>query len=377
MKNPKRSSLTRAIVAGLALGAGSVCASPETQSNDSVTIYSRMQPGAVAPETYRPTAGRHYGGQVPGYAIVRHDRPYDLERGVQVLRVSDVAALIDPTTVTFASLDDPRTRVLEQSFQFDLVSQARLLERYLGETVTVELPRGDNVDLVEGTLLGAGDGLTLQLADGSVRAIRSYSNIHFSQLPGGLITKPTLEWLLDSPKSGRQQTRIAYETQGMTWWADYNVIYDESRGCSMDLAGWVSIINQSGASFENAKLKLIAGDVIDDMYEGVQALIDAGKVNPDRVCAFGGSYGGYGTAQSLVRHNDFYKCGVVIAGVFDFKVMMKLTDIAATAEVAHRHGALLVLDTLGEPDQPFRVLQGNPGNHTYVDCALLRALHNR
>ena len=70
--------------------------------------------------------------------------------------------------------------------------------------------------------------------------------------------------------------------------------------------------------------------MIDDMYEGVQALIDAEKVNPDRVCAFGGSYGGYGTAQSLVRHNDFYKCGVIIAGVFDFKVMMKLTDIADT-----------------------------------------------
>jgi hypothetical protein len=103
--------------------------------------------------------------------------------------------------------------------------------------------------------------LTLQLDDGSVQAIRHYGNIRFSQLPGGLITKPTLEWLLDSPSNGEQQTRIAYETQGMTWWADYNVIYDESRGCSMDLSGWVSIINQSGASFENAKLKLIAGDV--------------------------------------------------------------------------------------------------------------------
>ena len=254
-------SIVHKVCTGLtiaALGAGPAIAA---ESSDSVTIYSRMQPGAVSPETYRPTAGRHYGGQVPGYAIVRHDRPYELERGVQALRVSDVAALIDPTTVTFASLDDPRTRVLEQSFQFDLVSQARLLQRYLGETVTVELPRGDSVDLVEGTLLGAGDGLTLQLADGSVRAIRSYSNIHFSQLPGGLITKPTLEWLLDSPGSGRQQTRIAYETQGMTWWADYNIIYDESRTCSMDLSGWVSIINQSGASFEDAKLKLIAGDV--------------------------------------------------------------------------------------------------------------------
>jgi hypothetical protein len=259
-----RQPIVHKVRTGLAIGAIGLCSASALAApagSDSVTIYSRMQPGAVAPETYRPTAGRHYGGQVPGYAIVRHDRPYALQRGTQSLRISDVAALIDPTTVTFASLDDPRTRVLEQSFQFDLVSQARLLERYLGQEVTVELPRGDHVDLVEGTLLGAGDGLTLQLADGSVQAIRSYGNIRFSELPGGLITKPTLEWLLDSPSGGTQQTRIAYETQGMTWWADYTVIYDESRSCEMDLSGWVSIINQSGAGFENARLKLIAGDV--------------------------------------------------------------------------------------------------------------------
>jgi hypothetical protein len=97
--------------------------------------------------------------------------------------------------------------------------------------------------------------------DGSVRAIRSYHNLLFDQLPGGLITQPTLEWLLDSPATGRQQTRIAYETQGMTWWADYNIVYDESRACTLDLSAWVSIINQSGTGFRNARLKLIAGDV--------------------------------------------------------------------------------------------------------------------
>lgn len=83
-----------------------------------------------------------------------------------------------------------------------------------------------------------------------------------------------------------------------------------------------------GPNFEYAGYGEWGSRMIDDMYEGVLALIDAGKVNPDRVCAYGGSYGGYGTAQSLVRHNDFYKCGVIIAGVFDLKTMMKLTDIA-------------------------------------------------
>ena len=119
----------------------------------------------------------------------------------------------------------------------------------------------DDIRLVEGTLIGATDGLTLQLEDGSVQAMRSYGNIRFPELPGGLITRPTLEWLLDSPVAGPQSTRIAYETSGMTWWADYTIVYDESTSCTMDLSAWVTIINQSGAGYEDARLKLIAGDV--------------------------------------------------------------------------------------------------------------------
>ncbi len=252
-------------VLGIALGLGLAAPawSADLASDDSVTIYSKMQPGAVSPDLYRPVGGRHNGGNIPGYATVRQDRSFDIARGVSDLRVTDVAALIDPTTVTFTSRDVPETRVLEQSFKFDLVSQAKLLERYLGERITVEQPRGDSVDLVEGTLLGIGDGLTMQLDDGSIQALRSWGNVRFSQLPGGLITRPTLEWKLDSPRSGSQNTRIAYETQGMTWWADYNIIYTEAGAnrCEMDLSAWVSIINQSGAGFDNARVKLIAGDV--------------------------------------------------------------------------------------------------------------------
>ena len=258
MKNPTKNLLSLLIST---LCASLAAAAEPADSNDSITIYSSLQPGAVSPELYRPVSGRNSGGQVPGYAIVRHDRTYDIGKGLNPLRVSDVAALIDPTTVTFASLDQPGTRVLEQSFQFDLVSQSKLLQRYLGQRVVVELPRGDSVDLAEGILLGAVDGLTLQMDDGTIQAVRSYGNIRFSQLPGGLITKPTLEWLLDSPARGSQETRISYETRGMTWWTDYNIIYDESKDCTMDLSAWVSIINQSGASYDDARLKLIAGDV--------------------------------------------------------------------------------------------------------------------
>jgi hypothetical protein len=253
----------------LPIAIATLCATPalaaDLASDDSITIYSSLQPGAVSPELYRPVNGRNNHGQVPGYAIVRHDRRFDIERGLKPLRVTDVAALIDPTTVTFSSKTEPRTLVAEQSFQFDLVSQAKLLQKYIGRRVTIDQPLGDHLQQVSGILLSATDGLTLQLDDGSVQAVRSFSNLRFEQLPGGLITKPTLEWLLDSPKAGPQDTRISYETQGMTWWADYNIIYDESGkgadACKMDLSAWVSIINQSGAGYEDARLKLIAGDV--------------------------------------------------------------------------------------------------------------------
>jgi hypothetical protein len=88
--------------------------------------------------------------------------------------------------------------------------------------------------------------------------------VRFPELPGGLNTKPTLVWDILSPKAGDQQTRVTYQTGGLTWWADYNLIFNEGKDANsgiLDLSAWVSIINQSGATFPDAKLKLIAGDV--------------------------------------------------------------------------------------------------------------------
>lgn len=248
---------------GLVLGVFSqsvVMAQPENSSQDSLTIYSSATPGGVPSGLYLPGAGR-YTGQVPGFAMVRHIREYDLERGVGNLRVVDVAAGIDPTTVAFRSLSQPDTRVLEQSFEFDLVSTDKLLERYIGQQVEVEQVRGDGVDIISGELLGTAGGLMLRLADGSVQTLSNYQNVRFPSLPEGLITRPTLLWLLDSPRRGAQEVQIAYQTSGMTWWADYNLIIDPSGECSMDLSAWVTLVNQSGAGFQQAKLKLIAGEV--------------------------------------------------------------------------------------------------------------------
>lgn len=238
----------------------------KTGDETAVTIYSSAQPGAISPELYRPIpgAGTPNAMAVPGYALVRHERPMQIAAGRSTLRFTDVAGLIDPTTVTFSSLTDPATRVLEQNFQFDLVSSDKLLLKYLDRPITVERNLGGQVVTLTGTLLSSFDGLVLRASDGTVHSLRDYASLRFPELPGGLITRPTLEWLVNSPRAGEQRTRVTYQTGGMTWWADYNLIFNEGKDANsglLDLSAWVSIINQSGTTFPDAKLKLIAGDV--------------------------------------------------------------------------------------------------------------------
>ena len=241
-------------------------AADASRDDTAVTIYSSAQPGAIPPELYRPVpgGGMPNGLAVPGYALVRHDRPVRLDAGRSTLRFTDVAGLIDPTTVTFRSLSDPATRVLEQNFQFDLVSSEKLLQKFIDRPVTAERGVGKDASSNSGTLLSSVDGLVLRGADGSITALRDYSAVKFPELPGGLITKPTLEWLLAAPRAGEQRARVTYQTGGITWWADYNLVFNPGKDANsglLDVSAWVSIINQSGVGYPEARLKLIAGDV--------------------------------------------------------------------------------------------------------------------
>ena len=229
-----------------------------------MTIYSSARPGGIPAAYYRPLPGQAApaASEVPGFAMVRDERRMRIESGRSRLRFTDVAALIDPTTVTFTSLSDPATRVLEQNFQFDLVSTDKLMQRYVDRPIVIG--RGPNAAPVQGTLLSASDGLVVRGADGTLTALRQYDDVRFPELPGGLITQPTLEWTIEAPRAAEQRTRVSYQTGGITWWADYNLLFAPGRDANtgtVDLSAWVSIINQSGASFPEARLKLIAGDV--------------------------------------------------------------------------------------------------------------------
>lgn len=262
----RKAPLTLAIASALILNCtgNSIMAQNKSYGDDSITIYSSAQPGSINPDVYRPIPGQHRGHYtVPGYAMIKSLRGFNISKGVNQLEVSNVAALLDPTTVQFNSKTDPNSRVLEQNYQFDLVSQQKLLQRYLGQTITVEQMIGDTIHKKTGELISADGGLIIKDKNGGIHSINHYHNISFPQLPGGLRTKPTLVWALDAKKPGKHDIELSYQTQGMTWWSDYNITYEEGKNgnCSMDLSAWVSIINQSGASFEHAKLKLIAGDV--------------------------------------------------------------------------------------------------------------------
>jgi hypothetical protein len=227
-----------------------------------LTIYSTARPGSIPPELYR-AGGR--GPAVPGYAVVRQQRTINLSRGRNTVRFADVAAYIDPTTVTFESLTDaPGTRVVEQNFQFDLVNHEKLLTKYIDQTVKVDQVRGNGVESFTGTLLSTSGGMILRRDDGSVQILPHNTGVTLPNLPGGLITRPTLVWDIDARQAGSHRTRVAYQTAGVAWWADYNLTYSEgadANACKLDVAAWVSIINQSGAGYADARLKLIAGDV--------------------------------------------------------------------------------------------------------------------
>jgi hypothetical protein len=139
-----------------------LCLSASAAADEtSLTIYSTARPGGVPPELYRPVAGQgvFFGQEVPGYAMIRQVRTIELQSGLNHLNFRDVAAYIDPTTVAFESLTAPAsTRVIEQSFQFDLVSTEALMEKYIDQTITVDQQAGEQSRPITGRLLSTQAG---------------------------------------------------------------------------------------------------------------------------------------------------------------------------------------------------------------------------
>ncbi|MGJ8663215.1 MAG: DUF4139 domain-containing protein [Marinicella sp.] len=228
-----------------------------SQADNSITIYSGKHQGHLNQNQLQNVHS------IPGYAVVKQSKLAQFQKGKFNLAFDDVAEHIDPTTVSFSTPENPAAAtILDQNFQFDLVGTDKLLQKYLDQKIHVNHNQGDQSIESSGMLLSTHGGITLQTSAGEIITIRQWNHIKFPELPGGLLTKPTLVWLLDSKSDNQELIALSYQTQGMTWWADYNItMNDNAEHCELDLSSWVSIVNKSGASFDNSQLKLIAGDV--------------------------------------------------------------------------------------------------------------------
>jgi hypothetical protein len=193
------------------------------------------------------------------FGLVREIRTVDLARGQAALEFRDVASQIEPYTVSVRSHGTGRFAVLEQNYRYDLLSPEQLLKKYVGRKINVyrwnsvtghdEAYDAEVVSVNQSPILRIGNEITYGFP----------GRMAFPEIPENLIAEPTLEWLLDSD-GGRRQLEVSYLTGGMNWRADYVMVVNDAD-TQGDLTGWVTLDNQSGGSFKNAQLKLVAGDV--------------------------------------------------------------------------------------------------------------------
>lgn len=195
------------------------------------------------------------------FAVVKDIRELDLADDVSTIQFRDVAKRIDPTSVHFKSLTDPTgTAVIEQNYEYDLVSADKMLDKYIDQHLSVTTEDGSRFS---GKLLSFDRNQLVLQQDAGLAMIQrpnNVRNIGFASLPEGLLTRPTLVWQVATQKPGKHLSQVTYQTSGLSWRADYNVVIN-ADDTAMDLSGWVTMNNQSGATYKDARIKLIAGDV--------------------------------------------------------------------------------------------------------------------
>jgi hypothetical protein len=192
--------------------------------------------------------------------LVKDQRQVKLGAGLQELKFMDVAAQIIPTSVSIKSLQSPFT-ILEQNYEFDLLSPRKLLDKYVGKEVKLftKNPYSEREETVSAVLLANNDNLPV-FQIGRDITFNHPGRILFPEIPKDLISKPTLVWLLENKVPSAPKIEVLYLTNGLNWKADYVLVLNE-QDTRAGLSGWVTIDNKSGAAYPEAKLKLVAGDI--------------------------------------------------------------------------------------------------------------------
>ncbi len=192
--------------------------------------------------------------------VVTETRQLSFDKGIGRISVIDVPDQIDAASVRFDVPGVSNVTILEQNYAYDLVSTDQLYQRYIDQPIEVISKEGK---LFGGKLLSfTGGMMTLQQPDGSLQLVNTteMSHVNLSKLPEGLITRPTLFWRYQSGSKQTVKGELSYQTTGMGWNAEYIGVLDKNEKM-LDLSGWASITNNSGKSFADAKLKLIAGEI--------------------------------------------------------------------------------------------------------------------
>ncbi|PLX74887.1 MAG: DUF4139 domain-containing protein [Desulfuromonas sp.] len=194
-------------------------------------------------------------------ALVRDLRQVELGQGSVALALREVSARIRPETALLRSVDKPGSlNILEQNFDFDLLTPHKLLEKYVGKDVRLVRihPQSGEERYESARVLAANDGVVLQVGDRIETGIPG--RLIYPDVPANLRDRPTLVIDLESLQAGQRQIELSYLTGGLSWRADYVVELDASDRL-LDLSGWVTLTNRSGTSYRNALLQLVAGDV--------------------------------------------------------------------------------------------------------------------
>ncbi|MBK6908914.1 MAG: DUF4139 domain-containing protein [Rhodocyclaceae bacterium] len=192
-------------------------------------------------------------------ALVKERRKIALPSGLARLSLREVSAKMRPETALLRAVSGSPISLIEQNFDFDLLTPQKLLEKYVGEEVRVLRmhPTTGEERSEKATVLSSNNGTVLRFADRIETGIPG--RLAFDSVPANLRDRPTLSVLLDAA-GGSQSLELSYLTGGLAWKADF-VANLSSDGKHMDLSGWVTLTNRSGAAYDNAKLQLVAGTV--------------------------------------------------------------------------------------------------------------------
>ncbi|MGH9856851.1 MAG: DUF4139 domain-containing protein, partial [Acidobacteriota bacterium] len=220
------------------------------------------------------------------FAVVRQLVPLDLKKGMNDITFTETTAHLEPDSVL---LRDPTGKIVfdirEQNYRADPVSQELLLSLYEGKTIDFQIQRGERIETIKGKIIrsayvphqqawqrygqeyyatqqmfiSGSSGQPIIEMNGQLRFGLPGTPL-FPNLTNDSILKPTIQWLIEAEQTAKLGAELSYVTGGMSWEADYNMVAPE-HGNSLDVVGWVTIDNQSGKVFENARIQLVAGDV--------------------------------------------------------------------------------------------------------------------